>query len=219
MTLSTRGRAGHPCKSAVRRGGHRIRCGSPWLVVGVWHWNSAPSPWLLLWHLHCVQVRSHFAKNLCFFFCWCFRMKDVAMSASLLAWSSSKCVILDSSAFLPGSFSPKPRGLQARLEGLTSAAEGLGFPGRYLKASLCAERPEIPVPCCLQLQPLLILPPARLNEVSRCLQMDWSQPSLWLWEQMKPLLWARDGWRQQEHTTWAGEKDWIQECHKTHSWH
>lgn len=42
---------------------------------------------------------------------------------------AGECGILASSAFLPGSFSPKLTGLQARLEGLTLAAEGLGFSG------------------------------------------------------------------------------------------
>lgn len=43
-----------------------------------------------------------------------------------------ECVSWDASAFLPGSFRPKLRGLQVRVEGLTSAAADLGFPGRYL---------------------------------------------------------------------------------------
>lgn len=211
IPLGTRGREGHPYKVACeagRRGGH--------LVVGVWHGNSAPSPWLLLWHLHCVQVRSCVANNLwCFCFCFLVGAPEWKMLPSLplfLAGPPSDCVILAAWAFLPGSFSPQ---LPGKTGGTGFSSRTLGF-SRWVP--LCVLRCQR----CLS----LVVSKAKLRWsyhqwgwLKRAEVFRWAQLSLWLWEQMKPLPWVRGGLGQQEHTTRAGEKDWIQEHHETHLWH
>lgn len=77
---------------------------------------------------HCVQVESHFAKNLCFFLQG---LQNNGYCHPQLLFSVDppcKCIILDTSAFLPCSF--RLRGFQMRLEGLASTAEDLDFLGR-----------------------------------------------------------------------------------------
>lgn len=126
------------------------RCHHPSMVPWVGDMGFTLSPWLLLGLLdlfHCVQVESHFAKNLCFFLQGLQNNGYCHPQLLFSVDSPCKCIILDTSAFLPCSF--RLRGFQVRLEGLASTAEDLDFPGRCCCVCRGARDPEV---CCLRLQ-------------------------------------------------------------------
>lgn len=87
-----KGQGGHPCKAAreaVSRGGHCTHGGSPWLVLGVWHWNSASIPLAAAETPSLCSAKKPFCKEPVLFFCFFVEAPEWKMLPSLpLGWSS-----------------------------------------------------------------------------------------------------------------------------------
>lgn len=138
--ISTRGArgcrgGGHPvCPPWLPQLGDPGSCRHPsWTRVG--DAEISPCPHGCCWDTSIRFTLFRWEVSLqrtCASFCWTPEIKILPPLPLFSVDPPCECVILDASAFLPGSFSPKLRGLQVRVEGLTSAAEDLGFPGRYL---------------------------------------------------------------------------------------